>query len=272
VTQELNARVRAAVDATQAAGTAMFCWRMPAGRGDLGSCQGAVDFDRGRLAMRSRFQIPSLAEPEFDSALDDPSRIGAEWTVENRSIVTEGAFYALQEPSGVEPSGSWEASRLGAEGLAATPIGMLSWLRGVTSVSDSSDSSDCLTVTLDLRQALELAPAEDRPALRAALDSGRIGLTASEVTGEVELDPQGRVRRMSATVPPGASPHLAVEAGQDSIELLLNDLGRPVAIPSAGAGERVDIAEFMAVFEGQPQCGPALEDMWAGTGSARATR
>ncbi|MFI5839403.1 hypothetical protein ACIA8K_06770 [Catenuloplanes sp. NPDC051500] len=268
MTEELNARVRAAVDATQAAGTAMFCWRMPAGRGDLGSCEGAVDFDSGRLAMRSRFQIPSLAEPEFDSALVDPSRPGAEWIVENRSIVTEGAFYSLQEPSGVEPAGSWEASRLGSEGLAATPIGMLSWLRGVTS---ASVSSDCLTVTLDLRQALELAPAEDRPALRAALDSGRIGLTASEVTGEVELDPQGRVRRMSATVPPGASPHLAVEAEQDSIELLLNDLGRPVAIPSAGDGERVDIEEFMAVFEGQPQCGPALEDMWAGTGAGRAT-
>jgi hypothetical protein len=255
VTEELNARVRAAVDATQAAGTAMFCWRMPAGRGDLGSCEGAVDFDRGRLAMRSRFQIPSLAEPEFASALDDPSRSGAEWTVENRSIVSEGAFYSLQEPAGVEPSGSWEAARLGAEGLAATPIGMLSWLRGVTS---AEHDSDVITVTLDLRQALELAPTEDRPALKAALDGGRIGLSATEVTGEVELDPEGRVRRMSAMVPPGASPHLAVEAGQDSIELLINDLGRPVAIPSAGHGERVDITEFMAVFEGQPQCGPGL--------------
>ncbi|WP_033339332.1 hypothetical protein [Catenuloplanes japonicus] len=265
MTEELNARVRAAVDATRAAGTAMFCWRMPAGRGDLGSCEGAVDFDRGRLAMRSRFQIPSLAEPEFDSALDDPAKTGAEWTVENRSIVTEGTFYALQEPSGEETTGSWEASRLGAEGLAATPIGMLSWLRGVTS---ASASDGCLTITLDLRQALSLAPEADRPALKAALDSGRIGLTATEVTGEVELDPQGRVRRMSAMVPPGASPHLAVEAGQDSIELLLNDLGRPVTIPSAGVGTRVDIAEFMAVFEGQPQCGPALEDMWSGTGSA----
>ncbi|MDP9798742.1 hypothetical protein J2S43_007254 [Catenuloplanes nepalensis] len=269
MTEDLNARVRAAVDATHAAGTTMFCWRMPAGRGDLGSCEGAADFARGRLAMRSRFQIPSLAEPALDSALDDPSRIGAEWTVENRSIVMDGAFYALQEPAGTEPTGSWEAARMGVEGLAATPIGMISWLRGVTSASPGS-SPDVLAVRLDLRKALELAPDEDRPALKAALDAGRVGLTATEVTGEVELDPEGRVRRMWAMVPPGASPYLAVEAGQDSIELLLNDLGAPVTIPSPDHTSRIAIADFTAVFEGQPQCGPALADMWASSGSAAA--
>ncbi|GAB7041020.1 MULTISPECIES: hypothetical protein [Catenuloplanes] len=269
MTEELSARVRAAVDATHAAGTTMFCWRMPAGRGDLGSCEGAVDFDRGRLAMRSRFQIPSLAEPEMDSALDDPSRIGAEWTVENRSIVMDGTFYALQEPAGAEPTGTWEAARMGVEGLAATPIGMVSWLRGVTS-AQPGPSPDVVRVRLDLRKALEMASEEDRPALRAALDAGRIGLTATEVTGEVELDPQGRVRRMWAMVPPGASPYLAVEAGQDSIELLLNDLGAPVEIPSPDESSRIPISDFLAVFEGQPQCGPALEQMWASSGSAAA--
>ncbi|MDR7279830.1 hypothetical protein [Catenuloplanes atrovinosus] len=267
MTEELNARVRAAVDATHAAGTTMFCWRMPAGRGDLGSCEGAVDFARGRLAMRSRFQIPSLAEPELDSALDDPSRIGAEWTVENRSIVTDGAFYALQEPLDPESTGTWEASRMGAEGLAATPIGMISWLRGVTS-AEPGDSPGMLAIKLDLRRAVELAPPEDRSALKAALDAGRVGPTATEVTGEVELDPEGRVRRMWAMVPPGASPYFAVEPGQDSIELLINDLGAPVAIPVPGESSRIAIDDFLAVFEGQPQCGPALADMWATSSGA----
>ncbi len=94
---------------------------------------------------------------------------------------------------------------VGAGFQPGNPLVILDTLRGVTSVESyggnlvRGSAAFRYTTKVDLARALAATPAERRPPLQAALDSGA---TVLEV--DVWIDPEGRVRRIQAGNDPRA--------------------------------------------------------------------
>jgi hypothetical protein len=257
----LSGQVLVAAETTLRSTTARFRWRMPASDlGDggepaepLGSGAGSVDFRHGRVAMWSRFALPT---PEPGPEPPQDGQPGAVQVVQVESVVDDGTLYTLQpqEPADAGAPDTWTAIEMGTEGLAATPIGMVAWLRGVTSASRISASPGApwperIEATLALGLAVRRAPESERSYLYAGLEGGRVGLSEAVVRSEIALDDTGRVSWMRVSVPPGASPWFSVAYGEETLELELYAYDSPLAIPVPDAEMRVTAADFLASVE-----------------------
>lgn len=262
---DLVSRIVASVERTYAAGTARFRWRMPADGPWQGVSVGAVDFRAGRVALRTWFAVPGSGDGEPASPTDgapvNPATTHEDATrvVETHSVVADGILYTLHGDEASAAPDHWIAIELGVDGLAATPPGLVAWLRGVTAAEATEPagarthgSGSAATVVLSLPLAIDRAPAAERAALRRALESGRVGLSNATVAAEVVIDPAGRLTRLRATVPAGPSPWFAVAHGADTVRLDLHRFGEPVAIPRPDAAQRVSVAEFLSAVEVTP--------------------
>lgn len=261
---DLSRRTLSAAEATLGSATARFRWRMPASdlvvdggepAEPLGSGAGSVDFRRGRVAMWSRFALPATEPGSEPTQADQP---GAVQVVQTESVVDDGTLYTLQpqEPTDAGASETWMAIEMGTEGLAATPVGMVAWLRGVTSASRISASPgdpwpERIEATLALGLAVRRAPESERESLYAGLEGGRVGLSDAVVRSELALDGTGRVSWMRVWVPPGASPWFSVAYGEETLELELYAYDTDLEIPVPDAEMRVPVADFMASVEVQ---------------------
>src|SRR5690606_9279238 len=184
VTGDLVQRIAASVDRTYNAGTARFRWRMPAEGEWLGLSTGAVDFRAGRLAMRSRFAMPGSAAGAQGSPAGDQD--GSTQIVTTHSVVSGGVLYTLQGPEESTDSQFWIAIELGSEGLAATPVGMLAWLRGATT-AEATDPTAPAAVVVNVPRAIERAPKAEQAMLRQAWESARVGLSDATIAADVVL-------------------------------------------------------------------------------------
>ncbi|HLT10107.1 MAG TPA: hypothetical protein VK028_04790 [Micromonosporaceae bacterium] len=243
MTGDLVQRIAASVDRTYNAGTARFRWRMPAEGEWLGLSTGAVDFRAGRLAMRSRFAMPGSAAGAQGSPAGDQD--GSTQIVTTHSVVSGGVLYTLQGPEESTDSQFWIAIELGSEGLAATPVGMLAWLRGATT-AEATDPTAPAAVVVNVPRAIERAPKAEQAMLRQAWESARVGLSDATIAADVVLDQDGRLAHMRATVPPGTSPWFAIAHGEETMLLELHQFGAPVSIPQPDPQLRVSIAEFFS--------------------------
>lgn len=250
MTGDLVQRIAASVDRTYNAGTARFRWRMPAEGEWLGLSTGAVDFRAGRLAMRSRFAMPGSAAGAQGSPAADKD--GSTQIVTTHSVVAGGVLYTLQGLDESADSQSWIAIELGSEGLAATPVGMLAWLRGATTAEATDPTAPAAAVVVNVPLAIERAPKAEQAMLRQAWESARVGLSDATIAADVVLDQDGRLTHLRATVPPGTSPWFAIAHGEETMLLELHQFGAPVSIPQPDPQLRVSIAEFLSAIEVTP--------------------
>jgi hypothetical protein len=243
VAQDVLRELLASAEATMASGSLRYRWRMIADGAELVSGDGVADLTHARTSMRSRFTMP---------VADGPDQ-----TAENYSIIEGGVLHAMQPMADPEPD-QWIAVEMGFGGLAATPVGLLLWLRGVTSSVEIDCSAPPPAVRqfraeLDLDLAVRRTPESEREEVRTCMESGRVGLSHATVPAELAVDGAGRVCWLRCAVPPGASPFFSVAfGGDDQVELVLSGFGSPAVVPVPGSGYRLSVAEFLATIEFVP--------------------
>ncbi len=215
-----SADVHAAVHQTCAAGTGRIQQFVRNGDGSVASITEALfDLGRRRVAMHHRFLVT-----EGDGE-DAPTEV--------LSSVAEGDVLHLERP-GEDPA--W--SSVPAPWPSSSPLLVLHWLLGTTTVRDARPSvsvadATVLSVELTATAVLDAAEAEDLPGVRASLDEASVSESAL-VPGEVVITAAGVIRSVSLA--------LADEEDQLSLELELDELGKPydIDVPAHGASMTVE--------------------------------
>lgn len=220
-------RIRAAADATVAAGTARLTMRTHLPDSPPTNMVGVVDFSRRR--SWARLTMPPLPEGE------------AAGTIEVETVIDGPDFYLEV----LELPGRWLRTRLDAHDEqmpAGDPGLLLDWLRGCTDATPVTDASDtgeleAFDAVLDLDRAVEAAPSATRQAVRTWIDLIAPDGAPREV--RVWLDAAGRLHRLEIPDPDGR------------LELHLDDHGDPVTVTIPPDDAVIDPDELAALLPEQ---------------------
>jgi hypothetical protein len=226
-----------------------------------------LDKGTGRFALQTAFTLPLLGrttvsgEGSFDNAKQamdvtlNVNGLGAGMPTSVELRLLQQAMYVQLEglPAGRQlPNGkNWvkvdlerALKKLGVDlanlGVGQSPTGVLAQLRGSTNTQKvGTETIDGVRTThyrgtVDVRDALDQATAEDRKTLQRLLDEAKAhGVDATSTTFDVWVGDDGLVRRLTQRV--GSVGHLT---------MTFSDYGEPVHIEAPAADATVDLSDL----------------------------